>query len=72
MFGQHFLDKADAETALRKLLEKGLIIQNEKRDGLSRIPIYDLADNMLQKKLVKKRKVCLELPEKHYQDQSRI
>ncbi len=44
-----FLDKIDAETALRKLLEKGLIVQNEKRDGLSRIPIYDLADNVAEK-----------------------
>ena len=44
-----FLDKADAELALKKLLEKGLIIQNEKRDGLSRIPIYDLADNIAEK-----------------------
>ncbi|MHA7647508.1 tetratricopeptide repeat protein [Nitrosopumilus sp. S4] len=44
-----FLDKADAETALRKLLEKGLIIQNEKRDGLSKIPIYDLAPNIAEK-----------------------
>ena len=44
-----FLDKVDAESALRKLLEKGLIIQNEKRDGLSRIPIYDLAANIAEK-----------------------
>ena len=44
-----FLDKADAELALKKLLEKGLILQNEKRDGLSRIPIYDLADNIAEK-----------------------
>jgi len=44
-----FLDKADAETALRKLLEKGLIVQNEKRDGLSKIPIYDLSDNFADK-----------------------
>jgi tetratricopeptide (TPR) repeat protein len=44
-----FLDKADAETALTKLLEKGLIIQNEKRDGLSKIPIYDLAENVAEK-----------------------
>lgn len=44
-----FLDKADAENALRKLLEKGLIIQNEKRDGLSKIPIYDLADKVAEK-----------------------
>lgn len=44
-----FLDKVDAETALRKLLEKGLIIQNEKRDGLSKIPVYDLAPNVAEK-----------------------
>ena len=44
-----FLDKSDAEDALRKLLEKGLILQNEKREGLSRIPIYDLAPNVAEK-----------------------
>lgn len=44
-----FLDKKDAEDALRKLMDKGLIIQNEKRDGLSRIPVYDLAANVAEK-----------------------
>jgi len=44
-----FLDKADADNALEKLLEKGLIVQNEKRDGLSKIPIYDLAPNVAEK-----------------------
>ena len=44
-----FLDKIDAENALKKLLEKGLIIQNEKRDGLSKIPIYDLAPDVAEK-----------------------
>ena len=44
-----FLDKIDAEKALKKLLEKGLIIQNEKRDGLSKIPVYDLAPNVAKK-----------------------
>ncbi len=44
-----FLDKADADNAIRKLLEKGLIIQNEKRDGLSKIPVYDLAPNVAEK-----------------------
>ena len=44
-----FLDKKDAEEALRKLLEKGLIVKNEKRDGLSRIPVYDLAPNVADK-----------------------
>ena len=44
-----FLDRKDAETALRKLLEKGLLVQNEKRDGLTKIPIYDLATNVAEK-----------------------
>ncbi|QUC63832.1 tetratricopeptide repeat protein [Nitrosopumilus sp. K4] len=44
-----FLDKADADDALNKLLEKGLIVQNEKRDGLSRIPVYDLAPEVADK-----------------------
>ncbi len=44
-----FLDRVDAERALKKLIEKGLIIQNEKRDGLSKIPIYDLAANIAEK-----------------------
>ena len=44
-----FIDKKDAETALNKLAEKGLIIQNEKREGLSKIPIYDLAPNVAEK-----------------------
>jgi tetratricopeptide (TPR) repeat protein len=44
-----FLDKVDTETALKKLLEKGLIVKNEKRDGLSKIPIYDLAPNVAEK-----------------------
>jgi len=44
-----YLDRVDAETGLRKLLEKGLLVQNEKRDGLSKIPIYDLAPNVAEK-----------------------
>jgi len=44
-----YLDKIDAENGLEKLMEKGLIVQNEKRDGLSKIPIYDLADNVAEK-----------------------
>lgn len=44
-----FLDKADAESALNKLLEKGLIVKNEKRDGLSKIPVYDLAADVAKK-----------------------
>lgn len=44
-----YLDKIDAEKGLRKLVEKGLIVKNEKREGLSKIPIYDLADNVAEK-----------------------
>ena len=44
-----YLDKVDAEDSLRKLLEKGLIVQHEKRDGLSRIPIYDLAADVAER-----------------------
>jgi tetratricopeptide (TPR) repeat protein len=44
-----YLDRADAETGLKKLIEKGLLVQNEKRDGLSKIPIYDLAHNVAER-----------------------
>ena len=44
-----FLDKSDTENALNKLLEKGLIVKNEKRDGLSKIPVYDLAQDVAEK-----------------------
>ena len=44
-----FLDKADAEDALRKLLEKGLIVKHEKREGFHMIPIYDLVQKLANK-----------------------
>ncbi len=44
-----YLDKVDAEEGLRKLLEKGLLVKNEKREGLQKIPIYDLAPNVAEK-----------------------
>jgi tetratricopeptide (TPR) repeat protein len=44
-----YLDRVDAESGLKKLLEKGLLVQNEKRDGLSKIPIYDLAPNVAER-----------------------
>ncbi|RNJ77744.1 MAG: tetratricopeptide repeat protein [Nitrosopumilus sp. H13] len=44
-----FLDKVDADVALLKLMEKGLIVKNEKRDGLSKVPVYDLATNVAEK-----------------------
>ena len=44
-----FLDKADAEDALRKLLEKGLIVRHEKREGFHMIPTYDLVQKLADK-----------------------
>lgn len=44
-----FLDKANADNAIRKLLEKGLIVQHEKRDGLSKIPVYDLTADVAER-----------------------
>ena len=44
-----YLDKIDVEKGLQKLIEKGLVVQNEKREGLSKIPIFDLADNVAEK-----------------------
>ena len=50
-----FLDKADAEDALRKLLEKGLIVKNEKRELLQRVPQYDLVPELAKKVSVTKK-----------------
>ena len=44
-----FIDKIDVEKSLKKLMAKGLIIQNEKRDGLHRIPVWDLAPDVAQR-----------------------
>ena len=66
-----FLDKANADDAIRKLLEKGLIVQHEKRDGLSKIPIMIL-HQMLQKEWEKREKDCLESQRNNYQNQSKI
>ena len=38
-----YIDSIDVEKALKKLMNKGLIVQNEKRiDGIHRIPVWDL------------------------------
>jgi len=50
-----FLDKADAEDSLRKLLEKGLIVKHEKRDLFHMIPVYDLAPELAKKVEVEKK-----------------
>ena len=44
-----FIDKIDVEKALKKLMDKGLIVQNEKRDGLHRIPVWDLTPLVAKK-----------------------
>lgn len=41
-----FLDKVDAEDALRTLLDRGLITVHERRDGFHKIPTYDLAETV--------------------------
>lgn len=44
-----FLNKADAEEAIKKLLAKGLIVKNEKREGLHKIATYDLTPELAAK-----------------------
>lgn len=43
------LDKSDAEEALLKLTERGLLVRHEKREGFHRIPIYDLDPEIVKK-----------------------
>ncbi|ABK76993.1 TPR repeat protein [Cenarchaeum symbiosum A] len=50
-----FLSKADTEDALLKLLEKGLIVKGEKKEGLQRIPIYDLSPDIASRVGTEKR-----------------
>lgn len=52
-----FLNKSDAEDALTKLMEKGLVVRNEKREGLHRIPTYDLAPDIARKVGTEKRNI---------------
>ena len=44
-----FLNKADAEDALLKLLEKGLIVKHEKREGFHMVATYDLVQELADK-----------------------
>lgn len=44
-----FLDKKDAEEALQKLLEKDLIVKNEKRDTFHKIVTYDITPELAEK-----------------------
>ena len=44
-----FISKLEAEEALKKLLEKGMIIRSEKRQGLNKIDTYDLVPELANK-----------------------
>lgn len=44
-----FISKLEAEEALRKLIEKGMIIRSEKRQGLNKIDTYDLVPELADK-----------------------
>ena len=43
------LDRSDTEEALLKLTERGLLLRHEKREGLHRIPTYDLSPEIASK-----------------------
>lgn len=50
-----FISKVDVEDSLRKLLEKGLIVRNEKRQGLNKIDTYDIEPELASKVRVEKK-----------------
>jgi tetratricopeptide (TPR) repeat protein len=50
-----FVSKAEVEDSLKKLLEKGLIVRNEKRQGLNKIDTYDIEPELAGKVGVEKR-----------------
>jgi tetratricopeptide (TPR) repeat protein len=50
-----FVNKADAEEALNKLVEKGLIVKNEKMKGFHKVATYDLVPEIARKVGVEKR-----------------
>ena len=50
-----FLDKADALDALRKLIEKGLIVKHQKLEIFTKVDYYDLAPGMVKRVGVEKK-----------------
>lgn len=50
-----FISKLEVEDSLRKLLEKGLIVKNEKRQGLNKIDTYDIEPELASKVGVEKK-----------------
>lgn len=52
-----FISKAEAEESLRKLMEKGLVVRNEKRQGLNKIDTYDIEPELASKVGVEKKNI---------------
>jgi len=52
-----FISKAETEESLRKLMEKGLIVRNEKRQGLNKIDTYDIEPELADKVGVEKKNI---------------
>ncbi|MBM3903837.1 MAG: tetratricopeptide repeat protein [Thaumarchaeota archaeon] len=50
-----FISKVEVEDSLRKLMEKGLVVKNEKRQGLNKIDTYDIEPEMASKIGVEKK-----------------
>jgi len=50
-----FVDKIDVEKSLQKLLEKGLIVKNEKREVFHKVETYDLVTEIAEKITTEKR-----------------
>lgn len=58
-----FISKAETEDALQKLMKKGLIVRNEKRQGLNKIDTYDIEPELANKVGVERRNL-LGIPKK--------
>jgi tetratricopeptide (TPR) repeat protein len=52
-----FISKNEVEDALQKLIKKGLIVKNEKRQGLNKIDTYDIEPEFASKVGVEKKNI---------------
>src|SRR3990167_9682665 len=52
-----FIDKKEVEISLQKLIEKGLIVKNEKKQAFHKIAVYDLVPEMAEKAGVEKKSI---------------
>ena len=50
-----FLDRVDAEDALSKLQEKGMIVKHVRREGMHKIPTYDLSPDIASRVTTEKK-----------------